>query len=335
MRITTSAIIRNYKSNLSTSISNLNLSRTRVMTQRSFNSVAENPGLAARASQLHRRYYKNQDNLDMLNDVQSRQDGQEDALRQISDVVKTISKDYNIKVMNSTNQTPEIRETYAAAIRQFQESMVLSLNSTYEDTYLFAGSDGKNPPFDLSSDGKLTYRGVDVDSSSGIDLAKLKKLSNDNLFVDLGMGLSLNEYDQVDPSSAFNMSLPGINAVGYGKDENGMSNNVIVLAGQLADVLEADTFDSEAYGKLMGKFDNVASSIMNQITEIGVKTEFLSSTKDRLENNNISLQEQMQKVEGVDMAKAITDYSWDQYAYNAALKIGTSILSPSFIDFMK
>ncbi|WP_124066933.1 hypothetical protein [Clostridium sp. E02] len=335
MRITTSAIIRNYKSNLSTSISNLNLSRTHVMTQRSFNSVAEDPGSAARASQLHRRYYKNQDNLDMLSDVQSRQDGQEDALRQISDVVKTIGKDYNIKVMNSTNQTPEIRKTYATAIRQFQKSMVLSLNSTYEDTYLFAGTDGKNPPFDLSSDGTLTYRGVNVDSSGGSDLSQLKNLSNDNLFVDLGMGLTLNEYDQVDPSSAFNISLPGINAVGFGKDEDGMSNNVIVLAGQLADTLEADTFDSEAYGKLMGKFDNVASSIMNQVTELGVKTEFLTTTKDRLDNNTISLQEQMQKVEGVDMAKALTDYSWDQYAYNAALKIGTSILSPSFIDFMK
>lgn len=336
MRITTSAIIRNYKSNLSTSISNLNLSRTHVMTQRSFNSVSEDPASAARASQLHRRYYKNQDNLSMLNDVQSRQDGQEDALRQVSDIVKTIGKDYNISVMNSTNQTPEIRKTYATAIRQFQESMVLSLNSSYEDTYLFAGTDGKNPPFELSSDGKtLTYRGVNVDSSNGGDLTQLKNLSNDDLYVDLGMGLSLNEYDQVDPSSAFNISLPGINAVGYGKDEDGMSNNVIVLAGQLADALEADTFDSEAYGKLMGKFDDVTNGIMNQVTELGVKTEFLTTTKDRLENNDISLQEQMQKVEGVDMAKALTDYSWDQYAYNAALKIGTSILSPSFIDFMK
>ena len=34
------------------------------------------------------------------------------------------------------------------------------------------------------------------------------------------------------------------------------------------------------------------------------------------------------------MAEAITEFSWAQYAYNAALKIGTSILTPSFIDFM-
>ena len=55
MRITTNAILRDYKSNLAATIDNLNLSRTRVMTQRSFNSVAEDPGSAARASQLHRK----------------------------------------------------------------------------------------------------------------------------------------------------------------------------------------------------------------------------------------------------------------------------------------
>jgi flagellar hook-associated protein 3 FlgL len=336
MRITTNAIIRNYKSNLSTTINTLNTSRTKVMTQRSFNSAAEDPGAAARASQLHRKYYKNQDNLSMLDDVQSRQDGQEDSLRQISDIVTTISKEYNVQAMSGTNQTTDVRQGYASAIRQFQQSMVLSLNSTYEDTFLFAGSDGKNAPFNLSEDGTLTYRGVNVDANTGTgDFTQLYNYSKESLYVDLGMGLSLDDANTVVPSSAFNMSLPGINAVGYGKDSDGMSNNAIVLAGQLADLLEADTFDSNAYQKLMGKFEDVSTGLLNQITELGVKSEFLTSTKDRLENTDIYLQEQMETVEGIDMAEAISDYMWNQYAYNAALKVGTSILSPSFIDFMK
>ncbi|WP_313075009.1 hypothetical protein [Lacrimispora sp.] len=336
MRITTSAILRNYKNNLSTTINTLNSSRTKVMTQRSFNSVAENPGAAARASQLHRKYYKNQDNLSMLNDVQSRQDGQEDSMRQINDMLKTINKDYGIQVLSGTNQEKETRQGYASALKEFQKSMVLSLNSTYEDTFLFAGSDGKNPPFNLSEDGTLTYRNINVDAAKGTaDHGLLDTLSNEKLYVDLGLGLSLDENNKVVPSSAFNMSLPGINAVGYGKDDDGMSNNVIVLTGQMADLLSAETFDAQAYQKLSSKFEKVSGGILNQITELGVKSEFLTTTKDRLENADISLQEQMQNVEGIDLAKALTDYSWNQYAYNAALKVGTSILSASFIDFMK
>ena len=336
MRITTNAILRDYKSNLSSSINNLNISRTHVMTQRSFNSVAEDPGSAARASQLHRKYYKNQDNLKMLDDVQARQDGQEDALRQVSDMVMNISKNYNIQALNGTNQTKEVRQSYASAIRQLQESMVLSLNSSYEDTFLFAGSDGKNPPFDLSSDGTLTYRGVDVNSNKGsADFQKLQTMSKENLYVDLGMGLTMDDFDQVVSSSAFDMSLPGIKAIGFGNDENGMSNNIIVMAGKLADALEAENFDADEYRDLMNKFDTLNTGLANQITELGVRSEFLNTTKDRLENSEISIQEQMEGVEGIDMAEAITNYSWDQYAYNAALKVGTSILSASFIDFMR
>lgn len=336
MRITTNAIIRNYKSNLSNTINTLNSSRTKVMTQRSFNSVSEDPAAAARASQLHRRYYKNQDNLSMLQDVQARQDGQEDSMMQVSNVIKTISEDYNVQAMNGTNQSKDTRQSFASAIRQFQKSMVLSLNSSYGDTFLFAGSDGKNVPFNLSDDGTLTYRGVDVDADMGTeDYKRLANLSGDNLYVDLGMGLSLDNAGQVVSSSAFNVSLPGINVIGFGKDSNGMSNNAIVLAGQLADALEADTFDADAYGKLMNKFKSVNTGVLNQVTELGVKSEFLNTTKERLENNDISLQEQMQNVEGIDTAAAITDYMWNQYAYNAALKVGTSILSSSFIDFMR
>lgn len=336
MRITTNAILRDYKSNLSSSINNLNISRTHVMTQRSFNSVAEDPGSAARASQLHRKYYKNQDNLKMLDDVQARQDGQEDALRQVSDIVTNISKNYNIQALNGTNQTKEVRQSYASAIRQLQESMVLSLNSSYEDTFLFAGSDGKNPPFNLSSDGTLTYRGVDVNSNNGsADFQKLQSMSKENLYVDLGMGLTMDDFDQVVSSSAFDMSLPGIKAIGFGNASNGMSNNIIVMAGKLADALEAENFDADEYRDLMNHFDTLNTGLANQITELGVRSEFLNTTKDRLENSEIAIQEQMEGVEGIDMAEAITNYSWDQYAYNAALKVGTSILSASFIDFMR
>ena len=34
-------------------------------------------------------------------------------------------------------------------------------------------------------------------------------------------------------------------------------------------------------------------------------------------------------------AEAITNMVWAQYCYNAALKIGTNILSESLIDYMR
>ena len=145
----------------------------------------------------------------------------------------------------------------------------------------------------------------------------------------------MDEDGNVVNSSAFNTSLPGINVVGYGTDDNGNSKNLIVLAGQLADELEKEDFDMEKYTELLNAFDGARTKLMDNLTTIGTRTNFLETTKSRLEDQQISLTEQFDNVVNVDMAEAITEFSWAQYAYNAALKVGTNILTPSFIDFMK
>lgn len=336
MRITTNAILRGYQSQLSNSITNLNTARTHVMTQRSFNSAAEDPASAFRAAQLERKYYKNSDHLSMLKDIQSQQLVQEESLMQVNKAVVQISENYSVQVLNGTNG-PDERKTFASAIREYQKSMVLSMNATFEDNFVFAGADGKNPPFELSPDGKtLTYRNINVDTSNATDLDALDKMSQETQYVDLGFGLSHDANGAVVSSSAFNMAMPGITALGgYGVDSEGMSNNAISLAGQLAEELEKDDFDIDNYEKLMTKFKDIQGQVLNKTTELGVKSEFLTTTENNLKDRDIAIQEQLQSVAGVDMAEAISNYSWAQYAYNAALKVGTSILSPSFIDFMK
>ena len=132
----------------------------------------------------------------------------------------------------------------------------------------------------------------------------LKQLSEESVYLDLGFGLTVNDKTgEIDPSSAFNTSLPGINVAGYGKTADGRTKNMVLLAGQIADTLEKEPFDQAEF--------------------------------DRLETDKLNLATQLDNVVNIDMADAITQYSWAQYAYNAALKVGTSILSPSFIDFMK
>lgn len=330
MRITTNALIRNYKSGLNQSLMNMTNAMEHVMTQRSFNSVAEDPAAAARSSQLWRKYLRNNDHISLVGDVQDRQTAQESSLMQINKIATQIGEDYSIQVLNGTNGK-DARDTFAAAIREYQESMVLSMNTTYGDTFVFAGADGKNPPFALTDDGKVTFRGLDVSDPANVD--KLKEMAGEALYVDLGFGLMV-ENNEVVSSSAFNISLPGIKALGFGSTD-GSSDNLIALAGQMADELEKDDFDMDQYGKLLTKFQKLSTGVLNQVTELGVKSEFLETTKNRLKDNDINLQTQIHNVEGVDMAEAITTFSWAQYAYNAALKVGTNILSPSFIDFMR
>ena len=219
-----------------------------------------------------------------------------------------------------------------------QQSMLLSLNATYGDEYVFGGSDAKNTPFTLETDANgnqtLYYRGVDVTDG---DVFKLDELSKDSHYIDLGFGLEvdgMSQYD-IDAASAFNTSLPGINLVGYGKDEDGDPKNMIILAGQIADLLEAEDFDYDRYKELVGKFEDGRNDLLSEVTILGTQTEFLTNTEERLENNKIQIAEDYDNVVNVDMAEAIMDFSWAQYVYNASLKVGNSILTPSFIDYMR
>lgn len=361
MRITTNAILRNYKSNLGASMSNLDIARTQVMTQRRFNSTMEDPSSALRAAVLNRKYARNEDYLNQVKDVQSYQDAQEDGAMQISNIALTLNKQYGLEALNGTNGSRDTRLTYATAWRDAQESMVLSLNASYEGKYVFAGSDGMTPPFRLADvdDGTgtgntkqvLLYRNVDVttgilydDKNNVVDAndgkERLKNLANDTSYVDLGFGLNISDNANgngvtVEDSSAFNISLPGIKLVGYDEEAKGdNTKNMILLMGKIADKLAAEEFDYEGYRELLGTFDGQRNNVLQHVTTLGTKTEFLTTTKERLETNEINLTTQIDNVVNIDMAEAIMNFSWAQYAYNAALKVGNNILTPSFIDFM-
>ena len=335
MRITTSALIRNYKSNLNKSIGNLDTARTKVMTHRKFNKGFEDPTGVVRESALNWKYARNQDYIDAIDDAQSFQNAQEDAITQINTQARYLSKQYGLEAMNGTNWTYDVRKTYAQAFRQAQESMTMSMNASYGDKFVFGGAAGGQPPFELrtEADGTKTllYRGLDVNHPDAQD--DLSKMANEQVFTDLGFGLTM-EGNNVVNSSAFNTSLPGNNVVGYGVDDNGNSKNLISLAGEIADVLDQEDFDEAKYKELLNAFDDARGLLADNLTTIGTRTNFLENTKDRLEDQQINLTEQYDNVVNVDMAEAITEFSWAQYAYNAALKIGTNILSPSFIDFM-
>lgn len=332
LRITTSSLIRNYKSNLGKSISNLDLARTRVMTQRNFTKGYQNPTGAVRESALNWKYDRNQDYIDAIDDAQSFQDAQEDAITQINTQARYLSKQYGLEAMNGTNWTYDVRKTYAQAFRQAQESMTMSMNATYGDKFVFGGADGAHTPFelkDVNGQKVLLYRGNRVDHPN------MDKMSREEVYIDLGFGLTMDDATgKVANSSGFNISLPGINVVGYGTDKDGTSKNIITLAGEIADVLDQEDFDLDEYKKLLNAFDDARGVLSDNLTTLGTRTNFLTTTKSRLEDQQINLTEQYDNVVNVDMAEAITEFSWAQYAYNAALKIGTNILTPSFIDFM-
>lgn len=330
MRVTTNMIMKNYQFRLNDALTQQTKQQFQVMTGKKYQNAWESPLDNAVAANLIKRYLRNQDYIANISDMQSYQDAQENACRQILDVAQEIDSNYSVQAVNDPNGENG-RKAFAAALRRYKESMITSANEKFGDDYILAGSDGKNVPFTWENGG-LCYRGVDVTTG---DMTKLEGFSKENVYVDLGFGLSFDGNDKVVSTSAFDTSMPGINVLGYGVNQDGVSKNLIVLADQMANELEKTPFDHDAYCKLWDQFHKSTGELTDHVANIGAKTQLLSSTKTRLDDLDLALTEQLKNTVVADPAKAIMELSWSQFAYNSALRIGTNIISPSLLDFMK
>jgi len=136
-------------------------------------------------------------------------------------------------------------------------------------------------------------------------------------------------------------------------DEDGDPKNVISLMQKIGDhLMKASDMDgqwvqdpetkewtnnSEAYkvlNRLCGKLEKAINKMDVEYDELDTKAAFLDGNSTRLTFDVKALNEQILGIEEIDPVAAITSLSWAQYCYNAGLKIGTSILSQSLIDYM-
>lgn len=350
MRITTQSIMMGYNRELSGALGRWNKAQNRVLTQRNFNTIAEDPAAANRSFKLRKQYRENATNLEMTQQTQALIDQVTSSAMQISNIMANEINPDILEALNGTNSDESSRHTYAETLRGMQKSIVLASNTQVGGRFLFSGEDTHNVPFELKDDGTLTYRGVDVNAPEMIpenpddpdspmienpEYKKLQELSAETMYVDLGFGLKETDGDQLIETSAFNTATPGINLLGYGVDENGHSNNVVVLLGQMADALEADTFDEENFSQMVQKFRGTLDTVTDFESNMGTKQQFLEGTVNRLNEHNDTLNTRIVSLEQVDMAEAISSYTWQGYAYNAALKVGTDIVSQSLLDFMR
>lgn len=334
-RITTNMIMRNYQNNLTSTLGGLESARKQVETGRRFSKSYEDPTAAAKAAILERRYMRNQDYQSSLTNVQKWQDSQEDVVTALNDMAITIEKEYSIGALNDPVGEAG-RSAYAQALEELQNSMVSTLNARFGDTFVLAGNDGKNVPFTLKEiDGVMTlhYRNQPVSGPSA-DPDVLKELAGETTFVDLGFGMEI-QGDTVTPSSAFNTALPGIKLVGYKGDGNGTTADMVTMVGKMAKALKEPTFDADEYKKMMAEFSDHRERLEDQFSVLGTKTQLLNATKDRLESEELAITQQFDDAVNINPAEAIMNYSWANYAYNSALKVGTSIITPSLLDFMK
>lgn len=180
------------------------------------------------------------------------------------------------------------------------------------------------------------------------DVQRLDEMAKEYENIDLGMGLKEDEDGKLINGTAFDRSLPGINMLGYGVDEDGDPVNIAMIMKRLGEIYgncdpttgafsqdkeEAAKLEKEA-DRLLDKYQAATDRTNASYVDVETKAHYLQQNQSRLKLQGDYLQEERENIENVDLADAITEFSWDYYCYSAALKVGTQLLSQSLIDYM-
>ena len=345
IRATTNGLLNSYRYNLMKSTIARNDAMTTVLTQRNFNSYAEDPAAAAQAFQLRRSFLRTDSQITVSESVLRKFESAWSALDSIvADVDNGTTGSAWESVLEAANDpTGGGRNALGTQLAQLADNIVQSLNTRYGDSYIFAGADGLNVPFTWEEQAGgsrvLLYRGVEVDTG---DTDQLDAMANEKKYVDIGLGLQEDEHGNLIESSAFNEALSGLSFLGYGVDGDGDPKNVVSIIQKMGELLSscdadgnwANAADGDTYMRLAQKLEAAADNLKTKYVEMDTQASFLKDNQTRLESDAYTLNEQISSIEQCDPALAISNLSWAQYCYNAALRMGNSVLSQSLMDYL-
>lgn len=343
LRVTQRSIMNNYSSSLQGIMGELNDWRNQVMTGRKLSRASQDPATATIANHLERKLARTKCYIDTVDELMFRQNEQESGIMNVINACTDIGENISTAVMQTGTFGYDERRIFAQQIQGRMDEMLFSMNAQYSSEYVYGGNEGMAAPFTVDeTTGELLYRGIAVSTDEKKDpdtFKKLQEMADEKVYVDVGYGLELEEkgdgVKDAISASAFNISQPGIVPLGYGVDGDGDPQNIYEMARQMKELLEdEDGFDTEKYNRLWGKFQAKSKEIDNYASKLGTQTNLLESTKKRLEDSELNLTKELDNLVNIDPAESITEYSYAMYTYNAALKVGTSILSQSLLDYL-
>lgn len=225
----------------------------------------------------------------------------ETALNQISEVVQR-ARELLVQGGNDSNGQVA-REGIAAEIEALTEAVKQEANVTYDDRYIFSGTETETRPYELGEN----------DEYSGNEGSVVRVI---------GTGVSLG----------INVNIKEVLGEGAGAEDNKLLDVLRDIATDLRGGTE------ENAENLRGTDLERLSSNLDELTRVravvGATTNRLTSASTRLEQLEESSLTQLTNVRDVDMSEALINYSTEQNAYEAALKAAADVIQPSLLDFL-
>ena len=182
----------------------------------------------------------------------------------------------------------------------------------------------------MDGDGNLLFNGKPVDAYDKNDPDTYFE-ENKPVYLDIGFGTYASGTNTA--KTGIKISTSGVDVLGYGKDENGLPNNLYSLIGKVEEQLRGG--DKEGAMDTLSQLKKKQSNISIATSELGTREKLLDRTEDRLETGLINLQKSQTDLESVKIETEAINNKSCETAWMITLQLGSSIIPPSIFDFMK
>lgn len=93
--------------------------------------------------------------------------------------------------------------------------------------------------------------------------------------------------------------------------------------------------DKEEINNFLANIDKHIDRVLAARSELGAKTSRMELALERTKDNRLSFTTSLTNVENVDLAESIMKFKNLENVYNASLSIGSKIIQPSLVDFIR
>lgn len=234
----------------------------------------------------------------------------ESALKEINAVLHR-ANELTVQAANGPNT--EDLDKINDEIKELKGHLIQVANSTYAGRSLFTG---------FKTDKEL----LDKDGNYNVNIGL------DEVFV-YNVGVA----ETVNVNTLANRVFGSVKADGTADYESGVSEGTEAYLIKVFDDLETALESKNQTGiqEALGNIKDSMNQVLSVTAEIGAKANRLELTQNKLEDQLISLKDLLSFNEDVSLPEAMMKLAIEENVYRASLGVGSRIIQPSLMDFLR
>lgn len=317
MRINNASMIRNHMYDTQQNLTRMSKINEQIDSGKIVNRVSDDPHKAIRIMNLNNeiRYTEKYNyNVDEVVGWMETTDG---SLEHFTNTLGDIKEEI-LKVGNGTYSTEELKALQAEMNEKIKD-LADSLNTTYAGKYMFGGTNVDEQPIKA------------VTGDDGIVRLELNANTNSNdLKADISEGIGID----------YNLSADEIFKIKRDKDgkvtDEGLLGEINKLSETMNKVVAGDEdAKKELLGPLKDSLDSLYNNALDERTSLGVRANTAEKVKNLNDENILSMKSVLSMDQDVDHVEKFIELKSAELVYQASIKIGTTLIQPTILDYMR